>query len=638
MILLVIGLLLPMLGFGLNRFFGTANRTGVRIIGPVAILAAFACFLIAALANGGGHADFVLYRWFDQPPGPTSGLPVPAVDLDLYLDPLSAVMTLVITGVGFLIHAYAAVYMDEEADMDYARFFAHMNLFVFSMLLLVLARNFVILTIGWAMVGLSSYLLIGFYHQRPAAVLAARKAFVMNVIGDVGIVIASFIALQAVGNVSFDALFAARPLCGGTPRVFCSSPHFVSAATLEAISFLLLVGAVAKSAQIPLHSWLPDAMEGPTPVSALIHAATMVTAGVYLIARMHPLFAAAPNAAGTAAFLGGATALMAAVLACVQTDIKRVLAYSTMSQVGYMFFAVSIGAEVAGIFHLVTHAFFKALLFLAAGNIIHALGGEQDMRHMGGLWTRLTTTRWLFLTGSLALAGLMPLSGFFSKDEIIAAGFMQGPAHPLGGVVLVGVAALTAYYTIRAFLVTFMGAPQDAERQVQEARPGMLIPIVVLAVLAASGGLIQPGFWHLLSDYLGSVLGPTTEGGVGLVLLTAGVSTVAVLGGMFVAYGLYSTSPQARASHPVNRILEQAFLWDRIYAAVVVDPLWVLGGALDSLVESPVIIGVADVAARAALLAGEQVRRVQSGYLRSYAMLFAAAALLVVVVAAMGVR
>ena len=257
---------------------------------------------------------------------------------------------------------------------------------------------------------------------------------------------------------------------------------------------------------------------------------------------------------------------------------------------------------------------------------------------MGGLWTRLTTTRWLFLTGSLALAGLMPLSGFFSKDEIIAAGFMQGPAHPLGGVVLVGVAALTAYYTIRAFLVTFMGAPQDAERQVQEARPGMLIPIVVLAVLAAFGGLIQPGFWHLLSDYLGSVLGPTTEGGVGLVLLTAGVSTVAVLGGMFVAYGLYSTSPQARASYPVNPVLEQAFFWDRLYAVAVVNPLWALGGALDRLVESPVIIGVADVAARAALLAGEQVRRVQSGYLRSYAMLFAAAALLVVVVAAMGVR
>ncbi|MEA2682055.1 MAG: NADH-quinone oxidoreductase subunit [Chloroflexota bacterium] len=636
--LLVLGLVLPLFGFGLNRFFGSANRPGVRVMGPVAILAAFTCFAVAAVANGGGHVDFVIYRWFEQPAGPVVGIPVPAVDIDLYLDPLSAVMTLVITGVGFLIHAYASVYMDEEGDMDYARFFAHMNLFVFSMLLLVLARNFVVLTIGWAMVGLSSYLLIGFYHRRPAAVLAARKAFVMNVIGDVGIVIASLIALRAVGSISFDALFAAGPICGGTQEVFCKSTHFVSAVTLEAIAFFLLVGAVAKSAQVPLHTWLPDAMEGPTPVSALIHAATMVTAGVYLIARMHPLFVAAPGAAGTAAFLGAATALMAAILACVQTDIKRVLAYSTMSQVGYMFFAVAIGAEAAGIFHLVTHAFFKALLFLAAGNIIHALGGEQDMRRMGGLWTRLTTTRWLFLIGSFALAGLMPLSGFFSKDEIIAAGFTSGPLHPLGGIVLLAVAGLTAYYTLRAFLVVFMGQPLDAERHVHEADPGMIVPVVVLAVLASFGGLIQPGFWHLLGDYLGPAVGAFSEAGAGIVLLTAALSTAAVLGGMFLAYGFFSTNPRVRASRPVNPVLAQAFLWDRAYSALVVNPLWAFGGGLDRLVESPLVIGVTDLAARASLLAGQQVRRAQSGYLRSYAMLFAAAALVVVVIAGMGVR
>ncbi|HEV1998470.1 MAG TPA: proton-conducting transporter membrane subunit, partial [Candidatus Dormibacteraeota bacterium] len=349
--LLTLGLLVPAFGYVFNRIFGPTNRLGVRMMGPAAILVAFVCFAIAVVANGGGATDFVLYRWLDQGSTALTGLPVPQVNFDLYLDPLSGVMTLVVTGVGFLIHAYAAGYMDEENDADYARFFAHMNLFIFSMLLLVLAHNFVFLVIGWAMVGLSSYLLIGFYNQRPAAVLAARKAFVMNVIGDVGIVIASFIVLRSVGGLGFDQLFGV-----------ISGPG-LARDSAEAIGFLLLVGAVAKSAQVPLHTWLPDAMEGPTPVSALIHAATMVTAGVYLIARMHPLYAVAPAAANTAAFLGGFTALMAAAIACVQSDIKRVLAYSTMSQIGYMIFAVSIGAEVAGIFHLVTHAFFKALLF-----------------------------------------------------------------------------------------------------------------------------------------------------------------------------------------------------------------------------------------------------------------------------------
>jgi NADH-quinone oxidoreductase subunit L len=636
--LLVLGLLLPLVGFILNRLFGAVNKMGVRVMGPVAILASFTCFLVAAVANGGGHVDFVVYHWFEQPAGRVSSLPVPAVDLDLFLDPLSSVMTLVITGVGFLIHAYAAAYMDEEGDFDYARFFAHMNLFVFSMLLLVLAHNFVILTIGWAMVGLSSYLLIGFYHQRPAAVLAARKAFVMNVIGDVGIVIASLVALQAVGSVSFDALFTAEPICRGTPQVFCGASHFVSSGTLEVIAFFLLVGAVAKSAQVPLHTWLPDAMEGPTPVSALIHAATMVTAGVYLIARMHPLFAVAPDAANTAAVIGAGTALMAAVLACVQTDIKRVLAYSTMSQIGYMFFAVSIGAEVAGMFHLVTHAFFKALLFLAAGNIIHALGGEQDMRRMGGLWNQLPVTRWLFLIGTLAIAGLPPLSGFFSKDEILGAGLDRGPLHPLFGLVLVGVTALTAFYMFRAFLVTFMGESQAGEQRIHEGERGMLVPTMILAVLASLAGLVQPGFWHLLSDYLAPALGPSSEPALGARLLTIALSLVAVLAGMVAAYEIYSPEPQARASRPVNPVLGQGLFWDRLYAAVVVGPLWALGGALDRLVESPVIIGVTDLAARGSLLAGRQVRRAQNGYLRSYAMLFAAAALVVVVAAGMGLR
>ncbi|HEY8739831.1 MAG TPA: NADH-quinone oxidoreductase subunit L [Candidatus Dormibacteraeota bacterium] len=625
--LLVAGVIVPLLGFVLNRLLGAANRMAVMVLGPVAIMASFTCFLIAAVANGGGHTDFVVYHWL----GPVAGLPIPVAEIDLYFDPLAAVMTLVITGVGFLIHAYAAAYMDGESDADYARFFAHMNLFVFSMLVLVLAQNFILLTIGWALVGLSSYLLIGFYHQRPAAVLAARKAFVMNVIGDVGIVIASFIAFRAVGNLSFDALFSAPPICAGLHPIHCASLPFIDGGTREAIAFFLLIGAVAKSAQVPLHTWLPDAMEGPTPVSALIHAATMVTAGVYLIARFHPLYAAAPNAANTAAVLGAVTALMAAVLACVQTDLKRVLAYSTMSQIGYMFFAVAIGAEVAGIFHLVTHAFFKALLFLAAGNVIHALAGEQDMRRMGGLWTELPVTRWLFLIGTLAIAGLPPLSGFFSKDEILGAGLTQGPLHPVFGLVLVFVAGLTAYYMFRAFLVTFMGEREVAESHAHEAEARLVVPTVVLAVLASFGGLVQPGFWNLLGEYLRPVFGAAVEPTLGGRLLTIALSLAAVLAGMVAAYGLYSAAPQARAARPVNPVLARGLLWDDLYSRLVVNPLWLLGAALERWVEAPVVIGATDLAGRASLLAGQQVRRLQSGYLRSYAMVFAAAALVLVV-------
>jgi NADH-quinone oxidoreductase subunit L len=635
--LLVLGLLLPLFGFGLNRFFGTANRQGVRVMGPVAILAAFTCFLIAAIASSDGHTDFTVYRWIDPANAVFTSLPVPAVDMDLYFDPLAAVMTLVITGVGFLIHVYAAAYMDEESDGDYARFFAHMNLFIFSMLVLVLARNFIFLTIGWAMVGVSSYLLIGFYHQRPTAVLAARKAFVMNVIGDVGIVIASFIVFLSIGSLRFDALFAAGPICGGgAPN--CNAPHYLSQGSLELVGLFLLVGAVAKSAQVPLHTWLPDAMEGPTPVSALIHAATMVTAGVYLIARFHPVYANAPLAADTAAVLGAVTALMAALLACVQTDIKRVLAYSTMSQVGYMVFAVAIGAEVAGIFHLVTHAFFKALLFLAAGNVIHALGGEQDMRRMGGLWNELPVTRWLFLIGTFALAGVMPLSGFFSKDEIIGAGFAQGPLHPLFGAVLVVGAGLTGYYMIRAFLVTFMGERRESDRPVHEAENVMVMPAVLLAILASFGGLIQPGFWHLLTDYLGPVFGAASEPSVLVRTVTIALSLAAVFAGMFVAYGFYSTAPQARAERPVHPVLSRGLLWDDLYGKLVVEPLWAAGGAVERWIEGPVVVGVTEAAGRVALGAGRQVRRLQSGYLRSYAMVFAAGALVVVIVFGVGVR
>jgi NADH-quinone oxidoreductase subunit L len=629
--LVTLGLLLPLGGFFVSRLAGRQSRDIARIAGPAAIGLSFLCFAGATISNGTGAADHLVYHWIGASGHPGS-YQVPAVDVDLYLDALAGVMTLVITGVGFLIHVYAVGYMDEEKDEDYSRFFAHMNFFVFSMLLLVLAHNFVILVIGWALVGLSSYLLIGFWTERRAAVDAARKAFVMNVIGDVGIVIASFVVLGAVGSLSFDVLFAQAPLCGGTGAVHCAGGAPLGSQTLELMGFFLLVGAVAKSAQIPLHTWLPDAMEGPTPVSALIHAATMVTAGVYLIARFAPLYAHAPAAATTAQYLGLATALMAALVATVQTDIKRVLAYSTMSQVGYMLFSVAIGAEVAGIFHLVTHAFFKALLFLAAGNVIHALHGEQDLRKMGGLWRDMPRTSFLFLIGALALAGMVPLAGFFSKDEIVSAGFTIGAGHPLGGIVLAATAGLTGYYMLRAFYVAFIGHRHDSQARAHEPGPVMTVPVVALGALAAVGGLIQPGPWHFLSDYTQPVFGESAPV-IDPVVVALTLSIVML--GLGVAFGRYGTG---RIEEPAPGVLARAFFWDDIYRALVVTPLWVAGAALYRAVELPIVIGVADAGAALATTAGRQVRRLQSGYLRSYALLFAGAALLAVVLVGLEMR
>ncbi|HEV3234900.1 MAG TPA: NADH-quinone oxidoreductase subunit L, partial [Candidatus Dormibacteraeota bacterium] len=568
--LLVVALLLPLAGFLINRLYGPRNRGTVQIVGPTAVGLSFLLFLLAALFSGGGAGDHLVYHWLAGAGGSAAGVAVPTVDVSLYLDPLSVVMTLVVTGVGCLIHVYAVGYMDEEGDEDYARFFAHMNLFIFSMLLLVLARNFVLLTVGWALVGLSSYLLIGFHRERPAAVAAARKAFVMNVIGDVGIVIASFIVYRATGSLDFSAFFAALP--------------GIDQGTLELIGLFLLVGAVAKSAQVPLHTWLPDAMEGPTPVSALIHAATMVTAGVYLIARFHPLYSLATGAASTAAIIGLVTALMAALVACVQTDIKRVLAYSTMSQIGYMFFAVAAGAESAGIFHLVTHAFFKALLFLAAGSVIHALHGEQDMRGMGGLWRRMPVTGAVFLVGALALAGVIPLSGSFSKDEIIGAGLIAGPAAPLGGIALALVAGLTGYYMLRAFWLVFLAEPAgqtvpggETSRATGPHDPptAMAIPVLILCVLSAVAGLIiQPGFWHLLTDYTANVFGAEPEPSLAISVIAVVLSLLVVLVGVGIAYQRFGR-PEVRASSAASvpdttsvPVLGHAFYWDRFYQAV----------------------------------------------------------------------
>src|SRR6202171_5399854 len=399
-------LLVPLAGFLVNALFGRLLPR--RVVGWVGAGSIGLAFLFALLTLsqvlGGQKLDQTYFTWWQS-----GDFNVP---FNLYVDALSTLMILVITGVGFLIHVYSIGYMRE--DSGFSRFFAYMNLFVFSMLLLVLSGNLLWLIIGWAMVGLSSYLLIGFWFERRSAVLAARKAFVMNTIGDVGMVFAAFLIFLNLRVLDFQGLFSRVHQLpkGGT--------------VITAICLLLLVGAVAKSAQLPLHTWLPDAMEGPTPVSALIHAATMVTAGVYLVGRMHPIYDIAAYAHGAVAIIGAVTALFAASIAVVQTDIKRVLAYSTMSQIGYMFLAVGIGAYSAGFFHLLAHAFFKALLFMAAGNVIHAMHDEQDMRKYGGLFQQLPRTSWSFLIGSLSLVGVIPLVGFFSKEHNLGAAFSRG--------------------------------------------------------------------------------------------------------------------------------------------------------------------------------------------------------------------
>jgi len=588
-------------------------RAAVRLIGPGVVWLGFVATLILfadSLQNSTPH-DFTYWTWIKS-----GSFTLPA---SLLVDRLSVFMCLVVTGVGGLIVTYAVGYMDHEGDASYARFFCYMDLFIFSMLLLVLAGNFVFLIMGWAMVGLSSYLLIGFYYWRYSAVIAARKAFVMNVIGDVGLILATFAIFAQYGQTTFAGVFAALPKSDGF--------------WLEVIGFLLLVGAIAKSAQIPLHTWLPDAMEGPTPVSALIHAATMVTAGVYLIGRMHPIFDVAVWSHGTAALIGTVTALVAATIAIVQTDIKRVLAYSTMSQIGYMFLAVGIGAYGPGFFHLLSHAFFKALLFLGAGNVIHAMNDDQDMRRYGGLWGQMRTSSICFLAGSLSLAGIIPFVGFFSKDLVLGDTFSKPGAFPQAlWVVGLVTAVLTAFYTGRMWWMAFWGSPSK-ERPVEhphEAPPVMLVPVVILAVLTTVGGLLQvnalvPDGWALVSRFLSPVVGAVGWPPSPYDLpVTLGTLALAVL--LFLAaynfYGRPVWRPWSAAVPWLQRLLERKYYFDDLYDALFVRTMDGAASGGDKLLEEPVIEGLpTDVGIAARAGAGE-LSLTQSGYFRTYMLVF----------------
>jgi len=605
-------------------------RIVTKIVGPGVVWASFIVTL--ALFIGKASGDITYFTWIK------SGSFV--VPFNLLVDNLSIFMCLVITGVGGLIVTYAVGYMAKEDDPSYSRFFTYMDVFIFSMLLLVLAGNFVFLIVGWAMVGLSSYFLIGFWYHRRSAALAARKAFVMNVIGDVGMILGAFVLFTTYHAITYAGVFQKitnpnycppNAICTLSLRIATDSP------TLELAAFLLLVGAIAKSAQLPLHTWLPDAMEGPTPVSALIHAATMVTAGVYLVGRMHPIYDLAVYAHAAVAIVGAVTALFAASIAIVQTDIKRVLAYSTMSQIGYMFLAVGIGAYSAGFFHLMSHAFFKALLFMAAGNVIHAMNDEQDMRKYGGLLKQLPRTSWSFLIGAVSLVGIIPFAGFFSKEQILGAAFSK-PDDTLALIVWgIGfvTALITGFYNGRMGWMSFAGKPSP-DRPVEhphEAPSVMLIPVFVLAALATIGGLIQTralGFGpQAVSDFLSSAVGVQPwEGGIADVIVS--IITMILAGLLFLAaYRLYVTrawKPWSSRFPRFQTLLERKYYFDEIYNAAFVRPMDAAAefGLRD--IEQPLIDGVVVTTGVATEASASGLSLTQSGYFRNYVLVFLAGA------------
>jgi NADH-quinone oxidoreductase subunit L len=624
---------LPLAGAAINGLLGRrSSKTAVTTIALVFPGLAFAlAFWIAfTFSSAAAPYGFDLAHWIRS--GSFS------VDFSFYLDQLSLVMLLVVTGVGFLIHVYSVGYMWD--DPSYYRFFTYLNLFMFFMLTLILANNYLVMFIGWEGVGLASYLLIGFWFTKDSAASAGKKAFIVNRIGDFGFLIGLFLLIQNFGSLNFTELFSkVQPLQAETS----------GAGLLTAIGILLMVGACGKSAQIPLYVWLPDAMEGPTPVSALIHAATMVTAGVYMVSRSHVIFERAPIALMVVAIIGTLTALFAATIGITQTDIKKVLAYSTVSQLGYMFMACGVGAFSAGIFHLMTHAFFKGLLFLGAGSVIHAVGGEQDMRKMGGLRSYIP---WTFMTmgiATLAIAGIPPFAGFWSKDEILWKAFSSEHGSWVFWLIGVITAFITSFYMFRLLFMTFFGDYQGAHvdkhghsshgdhghGEPHESPMVMLIPLMILAVLSTVGGLvgIGNGFEHFLAPVFGQAAEAATGGashGTELLLMAVSV-TVAALG-FILAYILYVSKPElpkkiADALNGFYELVLNKYYIDELYAKLFVKPL--VDGSTAILwqgVDRKVIDDTVNNAADGARQVSDEVRHMQSGNLRSYAGWIAAGA------------
>ena len=611
--------LLPFAGFLLNGILGRwFPKWAVTTIGLLAPLAAFGVVLNAAKGLIGLGPGLASLPYVETCPVGWINVGSLHVGFSLVLDQLSLVMLLVVTGVGFLIHIYSVGYMGHEEG--YARYFSFLNLFLFFMTTLVLAGNVLLMFVGWEGVGLASYLLIGFYFKRNSAADAGKKAFIVNRIGDFGFLIGIFLLLANFGTLSFSEIGAK----------LAASPGW-QGGILTVIALCLLAGATGKSAQLPLYIWLPDAMEGPTPVSALIHAATMVTAGVYMIARTHVLFDHAPFALGVVAVVGAATALFAATMGLVQNDIKRVLAYSTISQLGYMFLGCGVAAYSAAIFHLMTHAFFKGLLFLAAGSVIHAIGGEQDMRKMGGLWKKMPVTFATMTAAVFAISGIPPFAGFFSKDAILYAAYLQGPYGKALWFVGVVTALLTALYMFRLWYMTFLGKPRGEEGHHHATPASMLGPMVILGLLSICGGWIgSEHFGAYLAPALGEMKLRSTTPHLELILSI--VAVLVALEGWLIADKYYRRKPerpaQLAAALPGGyKLLANKYYVDEFYGATVVKPLLATSRyVLEWVVDVAILGGAAWLLAAIATFSGAVLQRWQSGNLRSYAAWLAAGA------------
>ncbi len=617
--------MLPLIGALINMF---AIRDGRRagLIASAACVASFVVGLTAFILLAGlpheerTHVDVTLWQWIDAGP-----LQVP---FGFLFDPLSAVMVLLITGVGSLIHVFSIGYMAHDARP--VRYFVYLNLFVAAMLILVLANNYLLLFLGWEGVGLCSYLLIGHSFERKEARYASMKAFVMNRIGDFGLMLAILALFQRFGSLNYGVIFPRAGELVGQQIDWVLGPTAVA----SAIAFCMLIGVTGKSAQIPLWTWLPDAMAGPTPASALIHAATMVTSGVYLIVRSHAIFILTPSVSNTTVYIGVATAFIAASIAIGQYDIKRVLAFSTVSQLGFMVAAAGMGAYTAAIFHLLTHGVFKALLFLGAGSVIHGAHDVQDMRRMGGLRTAMPATFWTYLAGTAALAGIFPMAGFWSKDEIVGSAFhgTRFGTYPVVGTILIITAALTAFYMTRQVSLVFLGRQRDTSYHAHESEGIMTIPLWILAAGSLIVGLINiPGF-YFLEHWLEPVFEVAHAVGEPLPFsFTLAIITVALaLGAAFIAYQVYANRQWKKTFRdPLTRYLgvffegfEHRWYADDVYEAMFVRPFKATASFLSRIFDPMGIDGLVNGAARLVGLGGRGYRVLQTGYIRSYTLVF----------------
>ncbi len=616
--------LFPLIGFLINGLCRKSlSKTFISVIGSGSILASFIVSLILFfdVKSGGAMAVNPLFTFIQ-----TSTL---KIDFAFQVDQLSSLFLLIITGIGFLIHVYSASYMHEEEPQHYGRYFAYLNLFVFSMLLLVLGANYIIMFIGWEGVGLCSYLLIGYWFKNNNYNYAAKKAFVMNRIGDLGFLLAVFWIINKLGTTDYHQVFSLAQ---------DSSKHLLSTFDVTAITLLLFVGAMGKSAQIPLYTWLPDAMAGPTPVSALIHAATMVTAGIYMIARSNVLFSMSEVTMHLIAIIGLATALFSATIAIKQNDIKKVLAYSTVSQLGYMFLGLGVGAYTGAVFHVMTHAFFKALLFLGAGSVIHAMHHEQDIRNMGGLKKKLPITHITFLLGCIAISGIPPFSGFFSKDEILAAAFAHNKIYWVLGV---AGAAMTAFYMFRLYATTFLGSfrgTHDQEHHLHESPKAMTYPLIVLAILSVVGGMIgipelmggHHELHHFLSPILVSEKAHEIEHSTEWMLMGISVAIAAIA--ILFAINKFSKKPEMQDAEGFGKVLANKWYVDELYDTIIVKPLMHIAELFKSIVEKSGIDGAVNGVGRLVQYSSRQVRLLQSGQVGSYILFMVLAFALIILI------